>query len=532
MRKYTPDQSLSEYPFVLRGDVSGIQDFIFNIKSQGAARALKSRSFFVQAISDLCLKLIEDELGEQNCIEFYNGGGGFYVFCKEIGDEQLERLRGCVQRELSIREIYLSLSVVRRQGDFATTWREVHQAAAQDKQQKYRAYSEAFEPFERGRENDAYWKRFSKKLTQSGELVIGSVTASPVGFSEDAIRLFGQEGRLKGRTPPKNINWHLPKWSEELIKAHSQWINKLRARDEDDDHPREAGDILEFETLGYFAYTRSGTDKIAALKMDVDSLGRLFSEQNDWARTAKLSQALKTFFEERIFDLWKSDFTFHDQTGNEQRTPFSENIYVVFSGGDDCMMVGGWDAVFAFAGKIKEAFDDFWKDKMGELGLKKPPTLSASLTVVDPKFPIARLAALAEEALKEAKQAAQGEKNRIAVFGRILTWDEFFKAQRIAHQLERLIKKENEPRNILQRIRMSQSSFDPILRKALEEGVVENPAIWRIRYYLRRSKNDLEDIVQEYTEAILQAILCRKRTNSDLFPVAARWAELMTRSYD
>jgi CRISPR-associated protein Csm1 len=266
--------------------------------------------------------------------------------------------------------------------------------------------------------------------------------------------------------------------------------------------------------------------------MDVDSLGRLFSEQNDWARTAKLSQALKTFFEERIFDLWKSDFTFHDQTGNEQRTPFSENIYVVFSGGDDCMMVGGWDAVFAFAGKIKEAFDDFWKDKMGELGLKKPPTLSASLTVVDPKFPIVRLAALAEEALKEAKQAAQGEKNRIAVFGRILTWDEFFKAQRIAHQLERLIKKENEPRNILQRIRMSQSSFDPILRKALEEGVVENPAIWRIRYYLRRSKNDVEDIVKEYTEAILQAVLCRKRTNSDLFPVAARWAEFMTRSHD
>ncbi len=532
MKKYTPDQYLSEYLFLLRGDVSGIQDFIFNIKSEGAARTLKARSFFVQAIADLCLRLLEEELGSENCLLFYNGGGGFYVFCKEVDDRLLEHMRWRVQRDLSGREIYLSLSKVRRQDDFATTWEAIHRTAAQDKQQKYKAYPEAFEPFERGRDNDAYWKRFSKKLTQSREFAIGGATASPVGFSEDAICLFGQEGRLRGGPPPKNINWHLPKWTTELINAHSRWIDKLRAEDEGDSHSREAGDILELETLGYFARTRTGTDKIAVMKMDVDSLGRLFSEQNDWTRTAKLSQALKTFFEEEIFNLWKSDFTFKDSKGQEQRTPFSENIYVVFSGGDDCMMIGGWDAVFDFAGKIKRAFDNFWKDKKDDLGLKESPTLSASLTVVEPKFPVIRMATLAEDALKEAKRAAQGEKNRIAIFGRILTWEEFFKAQRIAHRLEELIKKENEPRNILQRIRMSQNSFDPILRKALEEGVVENPAIWRIRYYLRRSKNDVEDIVKEYTEAILQAVLCRKRTNSDLFPVAARWAEFMTRSHD
>ncbi len=229
MKKYTPDQSLSEYLFLLRGDVSGIQDFIFNIKSEGAARTLKARSFFVQAIADLCLRLIEEELGSENCLLFYNGGGGFYVFCKEIDDRLLEHMRWRVQRDLSGREIYLSLSVVRRQGDFATTWREVHQVSAQDKQQKYKAYPEAFEPFERGRDNDAYWKRFSKKLTQSRDFAIGSATASPVGFSEDAVYLFDQEGRLRGGPPPKNINWHLPKWTTELINAHSRWIDKLRA---------------------------------------------------------------------------------------------------------------------------------------------------------------------------------------------------------------------------------------------------------------------------------------------------------------
>jgi CRISPR-associated protein Csm1 len=39
--------------FLLKVDISGIQDFIFSIPSKGAARNLKGRSFFVHALTEI-----------------------------------------------------------------------------------------------------------------------------------------------------------------------------------------------------------------------------------------------------------------------------------------------------------------------------------------------------------------------------------------------------------------------------------------------------------------------------------------------
>jgi len=39
------------YQYFIKGDVSGIQDFIFNVKSEKAARVLKARSVFVEVLT-------------------------------------------------------------------------------------------------------------------------------------------------------------------------------------------------------------------------------------------------------------------------------------------------------------------------------------------------------------------------------------------------------------------------------------------------------------------------------------------------
>lgn len=37
--------------YFIKGDISGIQDFIFNVKSEKAARVLKARSVFVEVLA-------------------------------------------------------------------------------------------------------------------------------------------------------------------------------------------------------------------------------------------------------------------------------------------------------------------------------------------------------------------------------------------------------------------------------------------------------------------------------------------------
>lgn len=543
MHQYAPETNLAEYPTLLMGDLSGIQEYIFNIKSEGAAKGLKGRSFYVQALSDLCLELIEAELGTDNCSLFYNGGGNFYVFCKTLEAPQLNNIRKQVEAELTDSEIYLNLSSgPNTLGQFASSWENLHREANRDKLRKFAQFPDAFSVSVR-KENPEDWKGFVKNLTKAAWYAIQPQPALP-GIHRNGFGAFKQSLALQKKqgdqiNPEHNfensIKNKLPVWSAELLKTHEDYVGKLNERNlasDDSQDTVDEGDILEFSTLGYFAGLRTGTDKIAVLKMDVDNLGDLFRKINDPAITKKVSDTLKRFFDFELFNIWTSSFPFipwGSTSGTTDEASFKDNIYVVFAGGDDCLVIGGWDAVFAFAHRVRTTFDAYLKKH--NPGIPNTPTLSASITVLDSKFPVVRMGILAEEALHAAKHTYD-EKNCISVFGKVLTWREFEHAQKLASELDVLIKHFDEPRGILHRVQLSHVGFDRLQQRALQKREVHNPSIWKLFYFIRNSRNlqRMEKIIEQYERALLDALLANKQTNAAaLFPVAARWAELLTR---
>lgn len=314
----------------------------------------------------------------------------------------------------------------------------------------------------------------------------------------------------------------LPEWTSDLLQVHADYVAGLHQRNLKKDpvaKKTERGDILEFETMGYFAGRRTGTDKIAALKMDVDNLGRLLLQAGDPVQAKHISDLLKTFFEKHLLDIWNGAFGWE---GAE--VPFRENIYIVFAGGDDCMIIGAWDAAFEFARQVNEAFAHHTE--------AYALTLSAALTVFDSKFPVVRMSGLAEDAIQVAKTAVPGEKNRVSVFGNVLTWPEFAKARDTAHSLVNLIQTQREPRGILSRLQASHLGYEKLQERAIAEGRVSNPAVWRLLYFIRNSKNveGIRHIVEVYQKALIDAVTHKKRFNAAaMTPVAARWAELLTR---
>ncbi len=69
-----------EKPFALiGGDLSGIQQFIYNIVARGAAKNLKGRSFYLQLLVDNIVQLVLDELKLFSGNVIYASGGGFYI---------------------------------------------------------------------------------------------------------------------------------------------------------------------------------------------------------------------------------------------------------------------------------------------------------------------------------------------------------------------------------------------------------------------------------------------------------------------
>lgn len=88
-----------------------------------------------------------------------------------------------------------------------------------------------------------------------------------------------------------------------------------------------------------------------------------------------------------------------------------QSIYTICAGGDDLVMVGPWDIMLDFAGRMYEWFkEEFHPDAL---------TLSAGLAIIKPKRPIKVAVAEAERLLAQAKI---GTKNQLAALGQIWNW--------------------------------------------------------------------------------------------------------------
>jgi len=242
-------------------------------------------------------------------------------------------------------------------------------------------------------------------------------------------------------------------------------------------------------------------------------------------RVASLSRTLKWFFEGYMNTLLKA---------NE----FNNRIYPIFSGGDDFFVVGSWNKIFDFAIKVRKEFNDFVCNHPGI-------TLSASLLVIYESYPIKQLARIAEERLEDAKHYSNPKtnevlKNAVSVFDTILSWDDFYKASELKDKIKRIVEL-TKNRAVINKIMKSSFGFAYIQKEVLFNNVIKTYKVWRLNYYLRdlanvSNKNPnkkeiesiIEEIIESYEELYFEAFKGNK-TSIQIFPVAARWAELETR---
>jgi len=189
---------------------------------------------------------------------------------------------------------------------------------------------------------------------------------------------------------------------------------------EDEEKP-EKGHVLEFARI---AELSDGADYLGVLKMDVDHLGLVFGigiDNPSISRLAALSSEFDMFFAgwlnnicREVTNKWQDET--QKKLPDDPRLNLVESLfYIVYSGGDDLMIIGPWEQTLKLAQHIH---DDFSKFAGGNPNIH----LSAGLVLVKPSFPIQRFADLASEALEKAKNEGR---NRIHVFGITLDWYEY-----------------------------------------------------------------------------------------------------------
>ncbi|GIV62384.1 MAG: type III-A CRISPR-associated protein Cas10/Csm1 [Rhodothermaceae bacterium] len=551
----TDHETLPPPCLLVRGDVSGIQDFIFNIKSKGAAKQLKARSFYVQLLTRVVARFLLDRLDLRAANLLFDGGGNFYLLAPHCRVDKLQSLRDELERACLHEDLYLSLgwtpvSITDFKQGFTKKWREAFEACERRKQRRFQGLGlQVFDPFPPRNEDRLAngFKKLTVKLSRAQGL---EITDQAQGIDVPSL-LFDRLGygvRLPEREDRKAVVFNdtdfAGKWAgfEFLVNRLPRWSSEAAAawneNHPDEEEPAHAGGIVEFQRLAKQAQERTGTDKLGVLKLDVDNLGKLFTNglpenARTIGRIASLSRTLKWFFEGYVNHLLdEGTFEWMDADGTTKKAAFGPELYVIFSGGDDFFAVGAWDAVFAFARCLRAEFGAF-------TGRHPGITFSAALLVVDPSYPVTQFARLAEERLDAAKHA-DDRKNRINVFGEVLTWNEFEAAAGIRDRLSELVKRHGTSRAVINKVRRSSTGYGRLQDLVTRRGRLPLERLWRLGYYLRDAvkknspravEENVKALIEEHEKRLLDVFTGKTDAyNPAFFAVGARWAELETRN--
>ncbi len=435
---------------LIGGDISGIQNYIFDVLTQQGkvAKRLRSRSLFIQIASEIASHKVLHAIQLTLCNLILSAGGNFFILApnlknmsemikslqEEFDDWSLKEVNG----ELSVSLSFVELSgkdlnnfpVILEKLKIKQSYKKYHPIeSAIIKEDKW--LMEKFvrpEAIESDQRACRGCHKFPVKEPMQGEdlfcercsydVKIGQLLprAKYIAFFKDNLHEF------------RIFNYSFELWqnliTSEIRKGNPYLILTLNSPEIQmsvfgfkylTNHVPTTEEIPSFEvekdqpvTFNDIAKVSKGDKLIAYLKGDVDNMGKILREglkktKPSISRFATLSRLLETFFGGYL--------------QNEIETDFKQ-IYTVFSGGDDFFVIGPWDRIIDFAKKIRDEFSRFCA--------RNPDlTFSAGVILVKPHEPISYCAEMVEKKLKDSK--GKGVKNNITLFNQTVSWDELGK---------------------------------------------------------------------------------------------------------
>jgi len=377
---------------LILGDLSGIQDFLFDVRESGGKQAatLRFRSLRLQLIAECIARRVlwSLDLPEAERL-LYCAAGKFAIEATGAAsiDDRLDPIRADIEIWLLNHTHGRLRCTIVADDSLGTAAERIHAASTvlqRGKLQAWASVSRAARPLVVPASFDL--KGESDCDVAMGNQLKNATTIEFVAETADPEWPPGVALQCTSRQPGQP-------------RTGRSWLLLDRIARHTPRHPD--GSLVEFVDL---ARRSTGAPMLGVLKADADSLGdairkRLGSSQT-FAPLTQFSQKLDTFFGQTL--------------GREMVAAGSRwnNIYTVFAGGDDLLLVGPWDTIIDFAAHVRKRFtDEFTSDRL---------TLSAGCAIIKPKFPIHLAARQAEDLLETAKA---GPKDQFAALGEVWRWD-------------------------------------------------------------------------------------------------------------
>ena len=542
----------AEQPFcaLLKGDISGVQNFLYRIQSEGASRELRGRSFYLQLLTEAIALWILRRFDLPITSLLLASGGHFYLLLP-YGEarEEIDSLRAEIAEKLWVahrEELSVVLAGIPVTADnfdqFADKWEAVSKEVNRRKQTKWRELpkEQMFDLFFSPRsERETFIPEGKPKadlyklqelggdqLRDAKYLVTFEIPEQPIPDKPDwreIIRGFGSEVHLVDRpedkppSPPdatRGIVHRLNstdflsdeilrnlRWEDLPVSYDFRLLPQVIPRRPDGD------EVADFDQL---ADASEGAKWLSVLRMDIDNLGALFRDglgkSATISRMSTLSESVRIFFEGYVPKLCR-DY-------NSRRTP--EMLELIYAGGDDLFLVGGWSATPEIARQIRDEFHAF----VGGDHV----TLSGGIAIEHKKYPLYQLADDAGDALDDAK-ALRKEKDVLSFLQKPMAWGEFNRVDEWHKRLLTAISgKKPLPSSFLTRL----SEIYHLYESDKEN---QRKWAWRLIYHLGRAKQMNKNHIDLIDELRRELVVNHSEKGELLqfLRVIIRWTTLQTR---
>ncbi|MCU0542584.1 MAG: type III-A CRISPR-associated protein Cas10/Csm1 [Oscillatoriaceae cyanobacterium Prado104] len=452
---------------LIAGDLSGIQNFIYTISSDGALKSLRARSFYLELVAEEIVQQLLDKLNLPRTSIIYAGGGNLYLLAPATENTKtvvaevqatfnkwlLGKFQAKIFLALAVSEPFPAADVAN--AEFAKRWDKAIKEVNKQKSRKFfkeignlldikvsyeqkcrvchRDDTEDLDRLNRHEEDSVLACPICREMFDLGSELLKLEVI--IRSSEQQIQ--GTAHTISFDLPTGHIYYHIfSNWQQIIKDADTALlVNDWEVRHYQFRHFRNAVPLLlgnyaresikepgKTMRAGELAEKSDGIKRVGYLRMDVDNLGKIFAKglgnKHSLPRLAGLSRQMSYFFKTYLNSLAKNrEMNFRETLKNAKyltQESRSELVFI-YAGGDDLFISGAWNQIIEFAFDVYQTFRSY-------TGNNPDITLSGGISIDDVKFPLYQAASESGE----AEEAAKGNgRDSLGLFGEVFKWDEW-----------------------------------------------------------------------------------------------------------
>ena len=426
-------------------DISGIQNFIYSIRSKGALKGLRARSFYLEILFEFIIDSIITKLELCRCNVLYVGGGHTYLILPntentlavvsdlltQLNDELISFYDNSLYAVSGYSRCSADELMNCPDGSYKEIFARLSEMISSRKMSKYNCSD--IKKLNSNKKNDHSRECvICKRLTAVNNQGVCGLCSSLEKLSDSII---SRETHFAVVDKNCEISGLELPFSKKLIAVSKQQAVSLKESGQayfiySKNQPYNedlvginllVGDYVSNNSFSNIVDSSEGIKRLAVIRADVDNLGQSFvngfkqtgnGKYETITRTSIFSRKLSEFFKFHInYLLNNPEFSIAD---DKQKSP--RNATIVYSGGDDLFVVGSWDDIIGFSVDLNNSLSRFVQGTI---------TLSAGIGIFPDKYPLTSMA----EQTGDLESISKGyeDKNAVTLFDKSGTyhWNEF-----------------------------------------------------------------------------------------------------------